>query len=335
MLPAMKKILLFFSFFLLACAAQTPTPPPVPGFDADLSAYSYPFPVSFHTFEAQAQSLRMAYMNLPAKSGAPVIVLLHGKNFGGFYFAALAERLQKMGYRVFIPDQIGFGKSTKPKQFQYSFQALATFTDQLLEKEGITNYTLGHSMGGMLATRMALLFPEKVKKLILVNPIGLEDWKTLVPYRPVDQVYRSELQSNAASIKKYQSEAYYSGGWDPAYDELIKPAVGWTLHSDYPLVAWNSALTFDMIFTQPVFYEFKNVKVPTALLIGQKDKTALGKAWASPAAQKSMGNYPVLGRQAARLIPRAKLYALEGLGHVPFIENLDRFMKEAMEPALR
>ncbi|WP_252499309.1 alpha/beta fold hydrolase, partial [Escherichia coli] len=43
---------------------------------------------------------------------------------------------------------------------------------------------IGHSMGGMLATRYALLYPRQVERLVLVNPIGLEDWKALgVPWR--------------------------------------------------------------------------------------------------------------------------------------------------------
>lgn len=45
-------------------------------------------------------------------------------------------------------------------------------------------------MGGMLATRFALMFPEMTEKLILLNPIGLEDWKIKVPYQTVDEWYR-------------------------------------------------------------------------------------------------------------------------------------------------
>lgn len=315
---------------------------PVAGYDAGLTTYRYPFPVHSYTLEAQQQKLQMAFMDLQPpksdlpKSDAPVVVLLHGKNFGGYAFAEVAQRLHGMGYRVFMPDQVGFGKSSKPAHFQYSFHALASLTNQLLESQGITRYTLlGHSMGGMLATRMALMYPQKITKLILVNPLGLEDYKLLTSYKSIDDIYRDELKATPASIKQYQSEAYYSGNWKPEYDALIEAAAGWTLHPDYPLIAWNSALTFDMIFTQPVLYEFKSLKVPTALIIGQKDKTAPGKAWAPEENKKKMGLYPHLGRQAARLIPQARLYELQGLGHMPHIENLEQFFTQGLIPALR
>ena len=72
-------------------------------------------------------------------------------------------------------------------------------------------------------------------------------------------------------------ESYYHGVWKPAYDEWLNVEAGWTLSKDYDRVAWNSALTYDMIYTQPVCYEFENIKVPTLLIIGQLDRTALGK----------------------------------------------------------
>ena len=93
------------------------------------------------------------------------------------------------GYRVVAPDQIGFCKSTKPERYQYSFQQLAANTHALLASLGARSVVLiGHSTGGMLAARYALMYPDEVSALVLVNPIGLEDWKALgVPALTVDQ----------------------------------------------------------------------------------------------------------------------------------------------------
>lgn len=305
-------------------------------YDAELTAYEYPFEVQRHEFNAQKQALQMSFMDLKSpRPDAPVIVLLHGKNFGGYAFDETAKRLHAMGYRVIMPDQIGFGKSTKPEHFQYSFQALASMTNGLLDRLGVSTYTLlGHSMGGMLAARMALMYPDKVSRLILVAPLGLEDWKLLTPYKPVDELYRQELKTTPGSIKKYQSDAYYSGTWKAEYDRLIQASSGWTRHTDFPRIAWNASLTFDMIFTQPVIYEFGSLKVPTALIIGLNDRTAPGKAWAPEANKKKMGLYPELGRRAAKLIPRSRLFELAGVGHLPFVENLDLFFDRGLSPAL-
>lgn len=298
-----------------------------PGFDSVLSSYQYPFPVNFYDFTSQGQNLKMAYMDIePQGIQKGTFVLLHGKNFPGAYFIDIIHSLRQKGFRVIVPDQIGFGKSTKPKNYQYSFHGLGLNTQALLESLKIKEYhLLGHSMGGMLATRLSLMSPHAVKKLFLVNPIGLEDWKTMTPYRGIDEGYKAELNSSPEKIRKYQLESYYDNQWKPAYDKWLEIPTGWIQGPDYPLIAWNAALTSDMIFTQPVFYEFKNLKSPTVLIIGQRDRTAIGKAWAPEDIKKKMGHYPTLGRQARKLIPNAKLEELEGLGHMPFIENYPAF----------
>src|SRR3546814_1794889 len=65
-------------------------------------------------------------------------------------------------------------------------------------------------------------------------------------------------------------------------------------------VAWDQALASDMIFSQPVVYEFPRIPVPTTLMIGQRDRTAIGRDLASPELAERLGNYPELGKRAAR-----------------------------------
>ncbi|MFO7934777.1 MAG: alpha/beta hydrolase [Bacteroidales bacterium] len=268
-----------------------------------LEGYDYPFETrSFH-FKSQNQVLEMVYMDItPDDPNNKTVVLMHGKNFNGAYWGETAERLKDNGFRVIIPDQIGFGKSTKPEHYQYTFHILAENTKALLDHTGVKSaIVLGHSMGGMLATRFALMYPEFTEKLVLVNPIGLEDWKRKVPYRPVDWWYKNELKKNYQSIKQYQLESYYDGQWKEAYDPWVNMLAGWTLHEDYPIIAWNAALTFDMIFTQPVVYEFELLQMPTLLIIGQRDRTALGKNLVSEEIKKTLGNYPVDFLRSARI----------------------------------
>lgn len=302
---------------------------PSRGFDSVLSTYEYPFPVRYYSFRSQNQDLRMAYMDIaPEKNTRGTFVLLHGKNFPGAYFEEIINSLKTEGFRVVVPDQVGFGKSTKPAAYQYSFQTLATNTAGLLKALGIEEYKLlGHSMGGMLASRMSLMYPESVTQLFLVNPIGLEDWKTMTPFRSIDDNYRAELNNSPEKIKQYQLDSYYDGKWRSDYDKWLEIPTGWIQGPDYPLLAWNAALTSDMIFTQPVLYEFKNIKSPTVLIIGQRDRTAIGKSWAPETTKNKMGNYPVLGKQVTRVIPKAKLEELPGLGHMPFIEDYPIFWK--------
>jgi len=97
------------------------------------------------------------------------------------------------------------------------------------------------------------------------------------------------------------------------------------------IVAWSSALLYDMIFTQPVIYELDKVQAPTLLLIGQKDTTAIGKDAAPPELKKKLGDYPRLGKEAAKRFPRATLVEFPELGHAPQIQDPAQFHKALLE----
>lgn len=298
-------------------------------YDAELSGFQYPYPTSTFSFESQFQKMQMTYMDVkPAGKSVKTVVLFHGKNFSGYYFEPIIKQLVGRGMRVIVPDQIGFGKSTKPNSYQYSFHVLAQNTKKLLESIGVENFTLvGHSMGGMVATRFALMYPESVQKLILVNAIGLEDYKVLTPFKGFDELYSGELENNEDKIRNYQIQFYYDGKWKEEYEPMIQPAIGWTNGPDKALIAKNAAMTSELIYTQPVVYEFKQLKMPTTIINGLRDKTAPGKAWAPKENQTLMGDYPRLSRKVTRMIPNGKLVALDGLGHMPFVEDFERFMK--------
>ncbi len=300
--------------------------------DAELSTVAYPFPVQFKELKNQGQNLKMAYMDVkPEKANGKTVLLLHGKNFNGYYFEETARSLQKEGYRVVMPDQIGFGKSSKPRQYQFSFQQLAENTKAIMDGLKIGKFTvLGHSMGGMLATKMAVMYPDRVEKLILANPIGLEDYRKFSPYQNIDKLYAAELKNTYESYRDYQLKFYYDGKWKPEYDKWLNLLAGWTLHKDFPITAWNAALTTDMIFTQPVVDDFEKITSPTLLIIGTRDRTAIGKANASKDLQPLMGQYQNLGKETQKKIKGSTLVELENVGHSPHIEVFDRFIEPVL-----
>ena len=101
---------------------------------------------------------------------------------------------------------------------------------------------------------------------------------------------------------------------------------GWTLNSDYETIAWNAALTYEMVFTQPVVYEFEKVSVPTLLIIGTRDRTALGKNLVSDEVRKTMGLYDKLGKATQQKIPNSQLVEIPNTGHLPHIERFEKFI---------
>ncbi len=306
-----------------------------PTYGPELQGFDYPYPLQHFAFESQGERLQMAYMDvLPAgPDKGRAVVLMHGKNFCGATWAHQIATLAKAGYRVVVPDQVGFCASTKPAHYQYSFQQLARNTDALLKSLGIAHAALvAHSTGGMIATRYALMRPQAVDQLVLVDPIGLEDWQAKgVPTRTVDEWTQRELAQTADKIRDYERQTYYAGQWKPEYERWVQMLAGLQQGSGRELVARNSALVYDMIQTQPVVYEFASLKVPTVLMIGTKDTTAIGSDVAPPEVKARIGHYDQLGPAVARTIPGAKLVEFEGLGHAPQIQAPDEFDKRLLE----
>ena len=303
-------------------------------YDKMLTKYPYPFEVHRYRFTSQGQALEMAYMYLPARGGKPVVMLLHGKNFTGAYWKQTAKWLQSRGYGVLVPDQIGFGKSSKPRDYQYSFAAFARNTKGLADSLHLGKViVVGHSMGGMLASRFALFYPEMTLRLVLVNPIGLENYLLYEEYKDVDFFYQTELKKTAEDIVTYQKKNYYDGVWNAAYAALTTPLIGWMQGPDWDDIAYISGRCYDMIFTQPVIEEFKDFEVPVSLILGTRDRTGPGRNWKKAGTSYELGRYDLLGEKVKARNPAIEVIELDGLGHLPQIEDFGRF-KAAFSKAL-
>ncbi|TCZ67189.1 alpha/beta fold hydrolase [Flaviaesturariibacter aridisoli] len=306
-----------FWIFLFACCLAA-------GLKAQ-SPLTYPYPVSYLALTIEQQRVKMAFMDVrpEAQSNGRTVVLLHGKNFNGFYWKDVIHYLSGAGYRVLVPDQVGWGASDKPA-IQYSFHRLAANTKALLDSLGIAQVqVVGHSMGGMLAVRFALMYPTLVEGLVLENPIGLEDYRSFVPWRSPDQQFAQELNASYESLKQYQ-QGYYPA-WKEEYEPYVAAQWEALQQPDFATATWASALTYNMIYEQPVVYELGNLKVPTLLIIGQADRTVLGKALLPESERGKWGRYPELGKAARSRIRGSKLVALEGVGHIPHLQVPDLF----------
>ena len=319
---ALSAIILAFAGLLDGARAEEKT------FGPELQGFEYPFVVKDYAFVSQGAPLTMRYMDVAATApNGRTAVVLHGKNFCAATWESQIRALAGSGYRVIAPDQIGFCKSSKPQRYQYSFQQLAANTHALLVSLGVTQATvIGHSTGGMIAARYALMYPQEVSALVLVNPIGLEDWKAKgVPPLTVDQWTEREKTTTADRIRAYEKSTYYSGQWKPEYERWVQMLAGLALGTGRDIVARNTALIDDMIYTQPVLYEFPLIKVPTLLLIGDTDTTAIGKDVAPPDVRARLGNYPELAKTTKASIPGAILVEFPDFGHAPQIQDPGKF----------
>lgn len=282
---------------------------------------TYPYPIKYLPLFVEGKAFKMAYMDVqPAKANGAAVILFHGKNFNGFYWKEVIAFLSNAGYRVVVPDQLGFGESDKP-DIHYSFHQMAANSKTLLDSLHISRVSvMGHSMGGMLATRFALLYDTMVNKLILENPIGLEDYRTFVPYTSIDSLYKQELAATYESYKKYQ-QSYYPV-WKPEYEPLVAAQAKALKDPNFPQIALANALTYQMIYEQPVCYEFKNLKVTTLLIIGIADRTIVGKAKVPGPVADLHGKYQLLGKLVQQQIPGSSLKEMHGVGHIPHIQQI-------------
>lgn len=297
-------------------------------YGAELEGFNYPYDVQRYAFRSQGSDMSMAYMDVkPQTANGRTALLLHGRNFCAATWERTIAVLSDAGFRVIAPDQIGFCKSTKPLGYQFSLQQLATNTNALLTSLGVARpIVIGHSLGGMTAMRYALMFPDAVEQLVLVNPIGLEDWQAAgVPFIDLDKALEIEKATTFDSIKRYEQRFYYGGQWRPDYDRWVEMIAGMYRGPGAERIAQVQARIAEMAFTQPVVHELERIRVPTLLMIGQLDRTAPGANRAPAELARELGNYPELGRTAARRIPKAALIEFSELGHAPQIQAPDQF----------
>jgi pimeloyl-ACP methyl ester carboxylesterase len=301
-----------------AAQQRTPVqaPPDVKPTSISLEDVPYPHPVRYLPMTLYGHDVRMAYMDVSAANtpNGRTVVLLHGMNFYGEYWTGTIDVLRKEGFRVVVPDQVGFGRSTKAVM-PYTLSDMAANTRKLLETLGIQKAIIvGHSMGGMVATRFGLLYPDVAEKLVLYNQIGLTDARLERPPASVDATYKTLLNQTYDAV--YQGLArYFPSGMKPEYERYVKIQYGWSLSGNWPQAAMVRALAQQMVYEDPVVYDWAHIKVPTMELGGDKDGP----------------NFPELAKRVCSTIPKCELVLLPNLGHVPHFEAPDVFYRALLK----
>ncbi len=281
---------------------------------------AYPYPVYYLPLTVYGQDVRMAYMNIPP-AGQPngrTVVLFHGMNFGGFYFKGPIEVLRNAGFRVVVPDQIGFGRSSKPV-IPYNFHDMALNSRALLQSLGIAKVSIvGHSMGGMLTARFAASYPDMVDRIILCNPIGLTDVRWQQPWHSAQEAYQAALtrtpdQNWQAALGTIQR--YFPNAWKPEYELYVRILYAPTLSSDWPRLAMVKSIYQQMPYLDPVVYDWQHIRAKALVLGGEKDGN----------------NFPALAKHIAETIPGAELALIPNVGHVPHIQAPEIFNEQMLK----
>src|SRR6195256_3984929 len=310
--------------------------PSIPGHGAEpaqrepygigLEGFAYPYPVSMLPLVNDGEQVRMAYMDVaPATPNGRTVVLLHGRNFPSSYWAPVIKSLSEAGYRVVVPDQIGFGKSSKPAA-DLHFDTLARNTVALLDHLQIAKADIvAHSLGGMLGVRIARAYPDRVGHLLLVAPIGLEDYRLYVPPTPTEKILENEDRLTAEGYRK-QLETNYS--LKLPLDQ-VTPFIDARFNikgsSEYP--RWLRAFvnSAQMIYREPVAHEIPSIALPTLFVMGADDHNAPGRPNAPEALRAKMGQNAELAQAFAAKMANARAEVIPDTGHLVFLEARQKF----------
>ncbi len=307
-------------------AAAKPTQAEEP-FGIALEGFPYPYPVKMFGLVQEGEKLRMAYMDVAptGEANGRTVVLLHGRNFPSSYWQDVIVGLTGAGYRVIAPDQIGFGKSSKPA-FDLHFDQLARNTAGLLDELHIDKVDIvGHSTGGMLAVRFARTYPKRVGRIVLDAPIGLEDYRLTVPPVSLERLMELEDTVTAESYRNQLMKGYGLSLQPQALDPYIDTRIRVKGSAEYPRWLRAFANSYLMIWREPVVYDIPLLDQPVLFVIGENDHLAPGRDFAPEAVRAGMGQNAELAQALAAKMSHARVELFEGIGHLVHLEAPQRF----------
>ena len=292
-----------------------------------LEGFAYPHPVRTLPLTHEGERLRMAYMDVrPDGDGnGRTVLLLHGRNFPSSYWEGAIKTLIQAGYRVIVPDQIGFGKSSKPA-FDLHFDDLARQTMTLLDELGVEKAdVIGHSMGGMLAVRFARTYPERIERIVLAAPIGLEDYRIYVPPAPLERLIDTEAKVTPETFRRQLMTGYAPTLSEEAIEPYVRARTRIRDSAEYPRWLRSFASSAQMIWREPVVQEIPLLPQPVLFIMGENDHLAPGRDAAPEAVRAQMGQNTKLAQDLAAKMKNARVEVLQGIGHLVHLEAPRRF----------
>jgi pimeloyl-ACP methyl ester carboxylesterase len=306
----------------LSIVAAQDEPPAVPPADwgptaIDYSNVPYPHPVSYLDVSLRGEDYRMAYMDVApvAQPNGQTVVFFHGMNFFAAAFEVTIEALRNEGFRVIAVDRLGFGRSSKP-DIHYNLHMPARHTKQLLDHLGIDRTAiLGHSMGGMVATRFASTYPETTTHVVFVNQIGLTDTRPGREWTDPQTAYEAALNTTYQSVLQGHVR-YYPRGWKPEYLHWVWVQYGLTLSGDWPRMARVRAAQRMIIYEDPVVHEWAYIGTKALVIGGAEDRL--------------VDDYPARARHVAEQFQNAELVIFPEVGHAPAFDNPDEYHREVI-----
>lgn len=251
-----------------------------------------------------AERVPLAYEELnPGAPGTPV-VLLHGWTADATEWRPVAERLARTR-RVVLPEHRGHGRSPLPPDGNFAIEEMARDAAALLDRLGIQRCVLGgHSMGGMVAQRFALLFPDRVERLVLSGTSA----------RTVQGLRMALITRFNGLLLRLATRGAMRANLRLAYAQPDPKRIERHLATDPRTIrrAYAALLRHDTL------QELGRIRVPTLVVVGTRDRLLPWK----------------MSERLAEGVPGANLVKIEGGSHGLMAEHTDE-VAGAIEEFLR
>lgn len=258
-----------------------------------------------------------------AGRGDPPLVLIHGL---GSDMRVWSENLAALSarHRVVAFDLLGFGRSDKPAGVHALADHVACVRE-LIDGLGGAAILVGHSMGGQIALRAALSYPERVLGLVLAAPAGLERFDPAAKHwirAVVDDGYTRYASPLQVAMRHAQTfHRPPPAAWAMLRDRLAVidgPEFG----------AYCRAVTQSVaaMLAEPVFDELEGITAPTLVTFGRHDALIPNRVFHGRDTER-------LARHAVGRIPGARLEMIPDAGHMPQLEQPNHWNSLALDLA--
>lgn len=235
-------------------------------------------------------------------AGEPV-VLIHGIPTWGYLWHKLIPVLSKQS-RVFAPDLIGFGYSDKSDNFDRSIARQAEMLNDWMEILGIESANIvAHDIGGGTALRLATLFPNRVKKLCLMNSVSYDSWaiEAMIQLGHPGAYKLASAGTTITALRQMLKQGFSETPDDEILDGIFAPYT--TEVGKLSLIRSAAALNTNL--TTEITHLLHKIEAETLILWGADDKFQLLK----------------YGKRLADDIPNAKLIEIENARHFVMIDQ--------------
>jgi pimeloyl-ACP methyl ester carboxylesterase len=271
--------------------------------DLDWRDYVGELPHAELSWFAKVDGVRVHYQDAGPEH-APAMILIHGFCASSFIWADVIEPLAAEGFRVIVPDLIGFGFSEKPSWASYTIEMQARMIVRLMDSLGLDRATLvGSSYGGAVAATVALDYPDRVDRLVMLDAVINDEAKEqpllrLSELPLLGEVLAPLLLTSVPLMRWRLGEVYSKANRGLMTDERLAG-------HHRPLVAANThhavLQTLRHWHANRIEHDAPTINHPTLILWGEFDTDVPIKN----------------GQKLHALIPHSRFVVFRGCGHIP------------------